>query len=162
MIDDMGNLITDVFDGSGCGAYDYVTPSLTTTYKYISGIVPAPDGSFYIHGGYHGYDDGTTNDTTQRFVSKLYGLDVGVQERAEPTVLRVFPSPSSAILNVALPISFPKESAITIFDHLGRQIARHLVFDHSGTWDLRSLEPGCYYVHASGDDELLFSKWIKQ
>jgi len=162
MIDSSGNLVLDEFDGIGCGAYEYVVPSGSTTYKYISGIAPAPDGSYYIYGGYHGYDDGTTNDTTQRMVSKLYGISVGVPEWADPTVLRVFPSPSSAFLNVALPYSFPKETVITILDHLGRQIARHLVFDQVGTWDLRSLAPGCYSVHASGDGKLLFSKWIKQ
>ena len=103
MIDSSGNLILDEFDGLGCGAYEYVTPSGSTTYKYISGIVPATDGSYYIYGGYHGYNDGTTNDTTQRMVSKLYGLSVGVREQTEPSALRVFPNPSNGKFTVQMP-----------------------------------------------------------
>ncbi|MBK7083268.1 MAG: delta-60 repeat domain-containing protein [Flavobacteriales bacterium] len=38
----------------------------------IHGILPTPDSSgFYLWGSYTGYDDGTVNDTLQRFVSRL-------------------------------------------------------------------------------------------
>ena len=98
MIDSSGALVEDVFDGMGCGAYEFVQSSGSTTYKSIAGIVPSNDGGYFIYGAYHGYDDGTTNDTTQRMVSKLYGLSVGVDEPAAPlaATLRMYPNPASA------------------------------------------------------------------
>jgi hypothetical protein len=97
MIDSSGVLVEDVFDGMGCGAYDFVFSSGSTTYKYISGITPSNDGGYFIYGGYHGYDDGSTNDTTQRMVSKLYGLSVGVEDPSAPSTatLRMYPNPAS-------------------------------------------------------------------
>lgn len=98
MIDSSGALVEDVFDGMGCGAYEFVQSSGSTTYKSIAGIVPSNDGGYFIYGAYHGYDDGTTNDTTQRMVSKLYGLSVGVDEPATPraATLRMYPNPAGA------------------------------------------------------------------
>jgi len=123
MIDGSGNLILDVFDGFGCGAYEFVTMSTSTTYKYIAGIVPAPDGSFYLHGGYHGYDDGTTNDTAQRFVSKLYGLNVGVAEQANGSsgMLDIFPNPCTTQATVNWPAGTPVEQ-LTLTDASGRVV----------------------------------------
>lgn len=100
LLNTKGELLDEFFTGSGCGPYEYVEPSGSSIYKGITGIVPAPDGSFYIYGAYHGYDDGTTNDTTQRFVSRLYGLDVGVQEQESEAVLSVFPNPSNGRFQV--------------------------------------------------------------
>jgi hypothetical protein len=82
LIDTSGNLLDDHFTGVGCGAYVYQATPFSTPFYYreIRSIIPAPDGSYYIWGAYHGYDDGTTNDTLQRMVSRLHGLNVGVQE----------------------------------------------------------------------------------
>ncbi len=118
MVDSSGNLIEDVFDGMGCGAYDYVTSSLTTTYKSIAGIVPSNDGGYFIYGAYHGYDDGTTNDTTQRMVSKLYGLGVGVREEGPVPHMSVFPNPTTGVLSLAAPP--PRATRYRITDPLGR------------------------------------------
>ena len=103
MIDSSGALVEDVFDGLGCGAYDFVASSGSTTYKSIAGIVPSNDGGYYIYGAYHGYDDGTTNDTTQRMVSKLYGLSVGVEEDEEVDAFMVYPNPASDQLRLSIP-----------------------------------------------------------
>ncbi|MCB0765243.1 MAG: delta-60 repeat domain-containing protein, partial [Flavobacteriales bacterium] len=58
LLDEHGDLLEDAFTGEGCGLYIYQSPSIDIPYKAITGITPAPDGSYYIHGGYHGYDDG--------------------------------------------------------------------------------------------------------
>ena len=80
LIDTSGNLLNDYFNGPGCGDYTYQS----FTYGGTEGIVPAPDGSYYIWGAYHGYDDGTTNDTLQRMVSRLYGFNVGLEDKQGP------------------------------------------------------------------------------
>ncbi|MBL7941009.1 MAG: T9SS type A sorting domain-containing protein [Flavobacteriales bacterium] len=100
MLDADGNLLDDAFTGSGCGVYEYVVPSGSSLYKSLAGIVPAPDGGYYIYGAYHGYDDGTINDPEQRFVSRLYGLNVGVREEVALAQLSVFPNPSDGHFEV--------------------------------------------------------------
>ena len=124
MIDSSGNLVQDVFDGMGCGAYEYVVPSGSTTYKYIAGIVPSNDGGFYIHGGYHGYDDGTTNDTTQRMVSKLFGLSVGMADLglpAEQAGMRVFPNPCKDHFEIQVDQA-ARKGTLTLLDLAGRVV----------------------------------------
>lgn len=125
MIDSSGNLVQDVFDGMGCGAYEYVVPSGSTTYKYIAGIVPSNDGGFFIHGGYHGYDDGTTNDTTQRMVSKLFGLSVGVPPLSlgEGLGVRAFPNPCTTHCTVQVEQT-AHNGTLTLLDLAGRVVRK--------------------------------------
>ncbi len=68
-----GSLSDDYFAGPGCGDYS----GIEVNYRYIAGIVPAPNGEYYIYGAYMGYDDGTTNYPQQGFVSRLHGFNVG-------------------------------------------------------------------------------------
>ena len=126
MIDSSGNLVDGVFDGLGCGAYDYVVPSGSTTYKSLAGIVPSNDGGYFIYGAYHGYDDGTTNDTTQRMVSKLYGLSVGVQEEGLPVEqarVRAFPNPCTTHCTVQVEQGALK-GTLSLLDLSGRVVRR--------------------------------------
>lgn len=98
LIDTVGNLLDDLFTGEGCGGFQW---DATTEYwgwlKTIAGITQAYDGSYYIYGAYHGYDDGTTNDTTQRLISRLYGLNVGIHEQVNKVLqpLSIVPNPSA-------------------------------------------------------------------
>ncbi|HMQ77916.1 MAG TPA: delta-60 repeat domain-containing protein, partial [Flavobacteriales bacterium] len=78
MLDANGQLLSSPFSGSGCG--NYYDDFLEVNWHATFGMVPDAQGNWYIHGQYIGYDDGTTNDPQQRFVSRLYGLDVGVRE----------------------------------------------------------------------------------
>ena len=128
MIDSSGNLVDGVFDGLGCGAYDYVVPSGSTTYKSIAGIVPSTDGGYFIYGAYHGYDDGTTNDTTQRMVSKLYGLSVGVPplspaalREGEGLGVRAFPNPCTNHCTVQVDAA-ASTGTLTLLDLAGRVV----------------------------------------
>lgn len=121
MIDSSGALVLDEFNGFGCGAYDYFFSGGSTTYKSIAGFVPSNDGGYFIYGAYHGYDDGTTNDTTQRMVSKLYGLSVGVREHAEMSALRVFPNPSNGKFTVQMPDP-PGVARLELIDLTGKVV----------------------------------------
>ncbi|MCC6839459.1 MAG: delta-60 repeat domain-containing protein, partial [Flavobacteriales bacterium] len=71
MLDTAGNVLPGYFEGSGCGGFNdqIINP---TWYQGILGIEPAQDGGYFIYGAYRGYDDGTTNDPSQRLLSKLY------------------------------------------------------------------------------------------
>ncbi|MBK9419481.1 MAG: T9SS type A sorting domain-containing protein [Flavobacteriales bacterium] len=124
MLDSAGNLLDDYFTGAGCGEYTYY-PGVDTSnnYKYrsIDGIKPTADGEYYIFGAYQGYDDGTTNDTLQRFVSRLYGLNVGINEldKFNPKPLAIAPNPTagSALLSVEAPL---QNAQLTLHDASGR------------------------------------------
>ena len=151
MIDSSGVLVEDVFDGLGCGAYEFVQSSGSTTYKSIAGIVPSNDGGYFIYGAYHGYDDGTTNDTTQRMVSKLYGLSVGVDEPATPqtSILRMYPNPASTyvVFEVGL-LEAPKNGRIRVLDIAGRELEQLVVNSQEQqlVLDSRKLAAGTYTI----------------
>src|SRR5690606_2670489 len=76
VIDTNGVLLDDYFADGGVGNFTYQVGTGSDT----SGILPTSDDNWYIWGAYHGYDDGTTNDTSQRFISRLHGLSVGVED----------------------------------------------------------------------------------
>jgi hypothetical protein len=156
MIDSSGALVEDVFDGMGCGAYDFVTSSLTTTYKSIAGIVPSNDGGYFIYGAYHGYDDGTTNDTTQRMVSKLYGLSVGVEGSPEGSVgvLRIQPNPTPGRITVSFPDPLQRDTYYSVIDATGRLLYQRPL-PAGGTEediDLSRFGPGTYILRITDPD----------
>ncbi|MBL8009887.1 MAG: T9SS type A sorting domain-containing protein, partial [Flavobacteriales bacterium] len=114
-------------------------------YSSVESIAPDPvNGGFYICGAYHGYDDGTVNDSTQRFVSRLYGLDVGVREVEEPVKLEVYPNPAHTSTTVRW--ARPGNYQLRLFDGTGREV-RHST--HQGTeavLDLTGLPAGPYLI----------------
>ena len=126
MLDTAGNLVDDYFTGKGCGAFTYfpsVDTSINFTYRSIGKIIPSADGSYYINGSYNGYDDGTTNDTLQRFVSRLYGLNVGINEldKFKPKPLTIAPNPTAG--NALLSVETPLQNAqLTLHDASGRVV----------------------------------------
>jgi len=140
MLDMDGNLLDEAFTGQGCGRYNYNG----TLYKGISGITPGPDGSYYIHGAYHGYDDGITNDTTQRMVSRLYGLDVGVLESGQKPFVRLWPNPANSNLNVELSELVQPPVQLELNDLLGRVILSQWCWSSICTWNVECIAPGPY------------------
>lgn len=118
MLTEDGGLVDEVFNGNGCGTY--TPPASQFPVLGVASIREAPDGSFYIAGSYHGYDDGTTNDPLQRFVSRLYGLNVGVKE-LETVKLEVHPNPASDVVNIQIPADIRK-AEFQFHDALGRLV----------------------------------------
>jgi uncharacterized delta-60 repeat protein len=152
LIDTMGNLLEDLFTGEGCGGYYYQPNTSQPPVSYarvISGIKPAPDGNYYIWGAYNGYDDGTANDTDQRFVSRLYGLNVGIHEQAAGQVepLQIVPNPSAGETRFALPAPV-QQGELSIHDTSGRLVwqAGWPSGSSSFTLPAGALAPGTYVV----------------
>lgn len=167
MLDTSGILLDDYFSGDGCGAYIYqATPFSTQSYaRVIGGIKPSADGSYYIYGAYHGYDDGTTNDTNQRMVSRLHGLDVGFAEHtAQDRLLSVYPNPGQNGFSVELPKTFSAKE-LTIFDAQGRVVHSRSVLQRSTSVNINNLHlsPGVYLVSLyGGDGARLSTQWLNQ
>ncbi|MBK9073623.1 MAG: hypothetical protein IPL77_01395 [Flavobacteriales bacterium] len=153
MLNPDGELIDDAFTPGGCGNYYDELNSINVHSTW--GMAQGPEGDWYIHGGYHGYDDGTKNDTLQRFVSRLYGLDVGVKEPAAETGsgLRLYPNPASSWVVLAYDLD---ESAmggpLVIRDLMGREVHRATLKGAMGQvlWDTRQVPAGSYSVVLQG------------
>jgi len=145
MVDTSGQLSMDAFVDAGCGNYNYNG----FIHGSMRGIIPAPEGNYYIWGAYHGYDDGTTNDPQQRFISRLHGPHVGVQEVLEQPVLRIFPNPAQEQVTFEFERSrLGSDASISVRDALGREVYRQRLSgrEHPVVWDTRAVPDGSYIV----------------
>lgn len=159
MVDTSGNLLDDYFYGPGCGNFTYQGETRSS----IGGILPAPDGSYYIWGAYHGYDDGTTNDTLQRMVSRLYGFNVGLEEvRETRPALEVFPVPSIESLTVRTQ-QCKAGDTILIRDVCGRSVKQVVATGETTIVSVEHLPSGIYSAEVrTASGHRLVAKWIKQ
>jgi len=154
LLDSNGVLLNDAFAGDGCGVYNDVFAPLHATL----GMVPDQNGNWYIYGAYIGYDDGTTNDPQQRFVSRLYGLDVGVREAEEPVQLEVYPNPAHTSTTVRWATAGSMQ--LRLFDATGREGHRSA---HQGTeavLDLTGLPAGPYLIHLTDRTHRAWSRML--
>jgi len=137
MIDSTGHLVDVAFQGTGAGTFLYQNYNQTS----ISGIMPTNDGTddYWIWGSYHGYDDGTTDDTLQRMVSRLHGLSVGVEEPklSADGSLRFLPNPSTGQFTLHNP---RLAKNITVYTSTGQQVWQGT----GNTIDLTEQPPGVY------------------
>ena len=148
LVDTNGTLLSEHFSSGGCGPHTYGG----TTVAAIAGIHFLADSMCYIWGEYHGYDDGTTNDTLQRFVTRLYGPDfsTGVAQRVGTLAkLSVYPNPSTGQATVALD-ALPLGAYLVVRDAMGRTVHTQRVTDHYTTLALE--HAGLYLVELRGAD----------
>jgi len=155
LVDTAGHLLDDLFAGGGCGTYW----DGFSTLGGINGITEAPDGSYYIYGYYHGYDDGTTDDGAQRMVSRLYGLEVGVEEAgaAQGGGLVVYPNPASERCTVSCASRVPGGLVLRLMDATGRVLwtSRPGMDEEQVIVDLRGYAPGSYTVQLNSTGAVL-------
>jgi len=127
VLDSTGTL-TEEFDGCGVDLFSYMG---NTTYTLYGAKADHDSTHYYIWGGYNGYDDGTTNDTLQRFVTRLYGGDIttAFNNVAQPPMFSLFPNPSSGSVTLQLE-QVPHSAQLIVRDALGREVLRQRVSDH--------------------------------
>ncbi|MEZ4756331.1 MAG: delta-60 repeat domain-containing protein [Flavobacteriales bacterium] len=136
-----GSLSDDAFTGEGCGLF---VDDFGFRYKGISNVVPEPGGGFYIVGAYHGYDDGTQSYPDQRFITRLYGLDVGVREQ-ERLRFALAPNPASGTAMLQLQ-DVPAQSRVLLRDALGRTVLHVPVQQTTTALPLAGLAAGVHVV----------------
>jgi uncharacterized delta-60 repeat protein len=130
-----GYLESDFSEPYGCGqyAYDSGTGDIDYLLGNINGLYEAPNGYIYVWGSYYGYHDGTTNYPQQRFISRLYGLDVGIAERNALPPLVPYPNPGTGTFTLELPLSAP--ASLELLDASGRlvytQVLRPGIYGHT-------------------------------
>ncbi|MCC6839921.1 MAG: T9SS type A sorting domain-containing protein [Flavobacteriales bacterium] len=162
LIDTAGYLLDDLFTGSGCGGYIWTwldPPSPFQWMNHVINLTPAYDGSYYISGAYYGYDDGTTNDPDQRLISRLHGLNVGVEEHGVMQVqaLHIAPNPchgGAVQLSVG---EVPKRATLTIHDASGRVVRQEPWPAGTVTHTLKAglLAPGTYLLRVQEEQGTL-------
>jgi uncharacterized delta-60 repeat protein len=140
MLNADGSLSDEHFVGAACGPYN----SPNGTARRIGGIMPSADGNYYIWGTYHGYTDGNTNDPAQRFVSRLYGLNVGIAEQ-ERINFKLYPNPASTQVTVALE-QLLAHGELLLRDALGREVHRERIAGHYHTVEVQGLPAGLYLL----------------
>ncbi|MBK6755098.1 MAG: T9SS type A sorting domain-containing protein [Flavobacteriales bacterium] len=144
-IDTAGQLLSSPFEGMGCDTFLYNG----TTYGSISRFVPDPvSGGYYICGAYRGYDDGSVNDTTQRMVSRLYGLDVGigVSPSWQSPSLTLQPNPADREVTIGYE-NGTSRTVIAVRDITGREVFRKMAgATGKWLWDTSTLPAGTYVV----------------
>ena len=146
--DTTGTLL-DLGESTGCGNYDY----FNYTYGTISGITPNYDSTaYYIWGAYHGYNDGITNDTLQRFVSRLTLVDLALGKKEPEVPARQFSLyPNPAYGDVTLSFDLPRRTNhghVTVTDATGRTMATHKLSGQQGQvlLDTRGWGAGLYTI----------------
>jgi len=159
MIDSTGQLL-DAFDGQGVGPFSYQS---TTTAAVTSVVVNADSTELYICGRYVGYNDGTINDPTQRFVSRLLveedtsTTSVGEVAAPKPPVLRLYPNPANGLVNLSYHQPGNTGNAhLLLRDAQGRVVQRSAMRGTHGvhTWDVQGIAPGVYMVELRREGRL--------
>lgn len=140
MLNADGSLSEEFFTGPGCGNYT----GTAVNYRYVAGIVPAPNGEYYIHGAYRGYNDGTTNYWQQGFVSRLHGFNVGIEE-PERNGFTLYPNPASTQLTVQVE-QLPAAGEWLLRDGMGRVVVRERMVTYQQTLQLQGLASGVYLL----------------
>ncbi len=149
VIDSTGQLQSE-FNGCGVGTYVYQTPSGSTTFSTISGYMETDDGMAYIWGAYHGYNDGSTNDTLQRFVTRLYGPDFTTAVSEVPATdsgLTLFPNPTTGRISFTYAPS-GKGTQVVVQDLVGRMVQQRNfpAYTEQFHLDLGGLAQGTYLL----------------
>ncbi|MEO8591127.1 MAG: delta-60 repeat domain-containing protein [Flavobacteriales bacterium] len=144
LVDTNGTLLDDYFASGGCGPHFYQG----SAYAGIQDIMFTNDSMCYIWGEYHGYDDGTTDDPDQRFVTRLYGPDfaTGAPERASEPTINLWPVPATGTLHVG-PLGDVRTLAVT--DLQGREVLRAPTMGRDeAVLSIGALAPGSYVLRA--------------
>ncbi len=158
LLDSTGQLL-DAFED--CGVGPFVSPFYT--YASIDATaIDSVNNHLYLSGAYVGYDDGSTNDLEQRFVSRLHLGDIitGVQavEERPSKYLTAHPNPADSW--VALNHHVQGNTAVlqlVVRDMAGRVVRTFTAGGAQGQtlWDIRGLAAGVHSVELLRDGRTL-------
>ena len=149
LIDTTGQLLP-AFDGQGVGPYTYQGLTAASVQQIVFN---ADSTQAYICGGFNGYNDGTTNATGQRFVTRLNVQEIPtalpVSSEEEASVLLLQPNPASTY--VAMNYNLPGNTSVAqlrVRDASGRVVHTQQIAGEQGqqVWDTRGTAPGVYTV----------------
>jgi uncharacterized delta-60 repeat protein len=150
MIDQDGQLLP-AFSSAGVGPFTYQG----FTNLAINNVYWNQDSTaLYICGAFVGYADSTTNDPTQRFVSRLLvtelptAIEEPLQRTVTPPAFGLYPNPTRNWVVLTYDQGNGTGS-IEVKDLSGRLVASFRMWSASGQqiWDTSNLAQGTYTVH---------------
>lgn len=159
LLDSMGHLLNTALNGEGALlTHDF---NSTSMHSQINSLRMAPDGSIFLTGVFHGFDDGTVSDTSMTMICKLHGLSVGIHDPERPAwQLRVFPNPGTDVLHVETGLKGKID--VRVLDATGRAVLK--ASGPSGSLEISSggLSPCVYLVEVNSSEGRRTVKWIKR
>jgi hypothetical protein len=158
LLDSTGHLLNTALNGEGA----LLTHDFNSTFMYsqVNAIRLAPDGSIFLAGAFHGFDDGTVSDTSMTFICKLHGLSTGIPEHeASAWQVRLWPNPGTDVLHVEAGIRGRFD--VRVLDATGRQVLAGSA--QGGPLELSSagLAQGVYVVAVNTTEGRRTVKWVK-
>ena len=109
--------------------------------------------------------DGTTNDTLQRFVSRLLVTEVSTSAvpltSGDGQGVRVYPNPASTTAELELLI-VPPNAHMLLRDALGRLVMQKDVQHHTTTFNLQTLPNGLYTLELRSNGTALHTRLAVQ
>ncbi len=158
MIDTTGQVL-DAFNECGVGTFSW---EIYTDASIERLLLDTANNQLYLCGAYVGYDDGTTNDLEQRFVSRLHLGDIitGVQAVEERPSKYLTAHPNPADTWVALGHHVPGNTTalqLVVRDMAGRVLQTFTAGGEQGQtlWDIRGLAAGVHSVELLRDGRTL-------
>lgn len=160
LLDSAGILLNTALTGQGCGLTHDFNDDIDF-FSGVSSIKMAPDGSIFVVGAFHGFDDGTVSDTSMNMICKLHGLSVGIHELEQPVwSVRVFPNPGTELLNIETDATGSIQ--VQVFDRMGRTTLAATSATGKIQMDTSGLAEGLYIVMTITNRGSRVSKWTKQ
>lgn len=92
------------------------------------------------------------------FVAKLNCLPIGIETYEKPSLISMYPNPSSSYLSIELPLN----SELEIINLHGKIIRRLLADSETITIDISGLSKGLYILNITSDNKTITKKIIKQ
>ena len=163
VVDSSGELLP-YFENCTAGTFTYYGQTAAS----FVGVAPAQDStSFYIWGTFVGFNDGMVNDTSQRFISRVYLEDTPTVVQEKPTPVehgeyRIQPNPARgwAAFNYDRKEIAPENGLIIVREITGRVVATLPMQGPIGqqVWDTRGVSPGVYMVEFRSGGHLLHTE----
>ena len=163
LISENGDLVEDFFNEHGGGPTEY----LGYTFANQQGIAPTPDGEyFYVWGRYHGYSDGTVNDSLQRFISRLHAGDLALADEHSPSHAErfsIYPNPAHNELQIQIGSEW-NNTRYAIFDGSGRVVKESKIQSAESTLmiPIGALAAGSYLVELRSEEKVFRQQFIKR
>jgi len=161
-VDTSGNLLHDCWASEGLRPTHY-TGSANRPNLWLANYKHLPDGTQWIMGQYKGIVDQVQEYPDQVLLSKLYPLDVGMEERQEKrSHMEVWPNPGSEGFTVVWDAAHHGPAQLELRDARGRLVRTEQATSSSFTVEAGDLPMGLYLLRLVHGQGVYMAKWTKE
>jgi len=160
-VDTSGNLLHDCWASEGLRPTHY-TGSANLPRLRLLRYKRLPDGTHWIMGQYKGIVDQVREYPDQVLLSRLYPLDVGLEERREEPRLAVWPNPGSEGFTVGWDAARNGPAQLELRDAQGRLVRTVQATSSSFMVEAGDLPAGLYLLRLTHGQGVYAAKWVKE